>query len=759
MKESYTHTTPDRVNKFGDTVLHQALKKMFAGKASQEDIQHTWSLVNEYGGQGWLDIPNKYGETPLLWAVRTRDISLVSTVLKNHNGGTPVNPLQADQEGNTPWSEILTGVGKNKMAIIRLFDEHYGDELPYDWRDNHGNNLLHYCIVKARDSRALELQQFFTYLVEKGVDVNQANALNATVLGVAAYTLAQFSTKKADHKKRYVLAEVVTTLLRQHDKHRQRLSQRDVHGQTILHYLVQAQDLVLVKVLLGELYSEHLRQHALSSPSSHQAIDGHNDQGETPLITAVKTGNTDMVTLLLHQEHPANPHLSDSKGWQALHHATARGHYAIAKVLLQQGAYVGATTFEGETPRDLMERQPQQKKHSLRHSGKSKKDWQALLKRYQQPPLTTDVEKKTALLGWMCEDYYLMDTYSALLNRGSVDDRLAAAYQQYQGMYQGIYYHRSDLVAVYLSDAPTERLAPRRRPHSVLRLSRKKSHTALENPDVAPGWHAWLEKTQAPWQKELSAVNAAIHALEQHHQDLPAELEQLMHRHDVDVRSSLSDFIKRTHAFRIEKDTLVLGRHLYEQVLQRLANVRYLRKWLGSCGPYAIQHPEFRQAATLQMRDGFVPLPFEAANIEAYYRLIDACSVLMIPSSIVDAWGRETVLKNQGILKDLGQSIEAQSKQHDHDIPAKDYQWCFTLYDGLVDLYTALEGPSVEEKQPVEEAQKITSASAVVISIEKSKKAVNPHHLFSTSPTETAMNTDHTQDDSDQEAAGETCHK
>jgi quinoprotein dehydrogenase-associated probable ABC transporter substrate-binding protein len=72
------------------------------------------------------------------------------------------------------------------------------------------------------------------------------------------------------------------------------------------------------------------------------------DQGYTPLLTAVRNRNSDMAELLL--EHGADPNLPDSDGATPLVHAINRNHVPSVELLVAKGADIGRVGREGYTP-------------------------------------------------------------------------------------------------------------------------------------------------------------------------------------------------------------------------------------------------------------------------------------------------------------------------------------------------------------------------------------------------------------------------
>ena len=74
-----------------------------------------------------------------------------------------------------------------------------------------------------------------------------------------------------------------------------------------------------------------------------------NHQGATPLLAATQNGHTDICGLLLAHGSDVNEVTLQAKG-TALHLAAARGHEALAEVLLSWGASVDPQDHVGATP-------------------------------------------------------------------------------------------------------------------------------------------------------------------------------------------------------------------------------------------------------------------------------------------------------------------------------------------------------------------------------------------------------------------------
>ena len=82
------------------------------------------------------------------------------------------------------------------------------------------------------------------------------------------------------------------------------------------------------------------------------SVDVRSDEGATPLMTNVQSGDLAKVSFLL--DRGADPNARDHRGFTSLHRAAEMGHQELVELLLQRGADVNPEA-EGHTPRSLAE--------------------------------------------------------------------------------------------------------------------------------------------------------------------------------------------------------------------------------------------------------------------------------------------------------------------------------------------------------------------------------------------------------------------
>ena len=265
----------------------------------------------------------------LLQACKNNKKSVVQTFLKR--GGIDVN--KRDESGNTP---LIYACLKNARDLVKMLLENGADA-------NLGNqrNLmpLHFA-AETGNSEIIAL------LTEAGADVNCTDNDGVTPLMVmaqhgktdAAIKFIQnpdIDIKIKDHDSRMAvdyatssgLRELVKALTQAEEEH------TDTYGNTTLHHACWNEQGEVVKVLLEK---------------DKDSVNKLNDEGESPLMLAVKKSNLVITELLLKAD--AKPDCADLNGVMPLHIAAGNGDLYVGRALLAAGAGVDGKTAEGLTP-------------------------------------------------------------------------------------------------------------------------------------------------------------------------------------------------------------------------------------------------------------------------------------------------------------------------------------------------------------------------------------------------------------------------
>lgn len=109
---------------------------------------------------------------------------------------------------------------------------------------------------------------------------------------------------------------------------------RDEDGRTLFHTAAANGHLELLELLAGS--------------GATKVADKQDDEGWTPLHSAVSSGREKVVAALL--ELGVNADTTNSGGQTPLHYAASKGHLAILRLLLKAGARVNAKDKTGSTP-------------------------------------------------------------------------------------------------------------------------------------------------------------------------------------------------------------------------------------------------------------------------------------------------------------------------------------------------------------------------------------------------------------------------
>jgi ankyrin repeat protein len=300
------------------------------------------------------DLPDRYGQTPLCFAMRAGQTQVVKLLLAYHaNPNAPLNrqsretPLQfAVRSANLPMVSILIAGGADVNA-----------------KGPGGSTALHFAVADVH-------LDMIRLLIEKGADVNcrdgeGTSPLDEAVwdgsLDAAAVLLAHGARLNESHTKTGATpineasyrgnASVVEYLLQFHpdlgipDKRGYSpldnairmakedsallLLQAEVKGREAPQDLGKAMDAAIRKD--ESLLVDSLLQHGVP-------LGGTLPSGYTPLDAAAFVGATKVARLLL--ENGADPNIAGPDGTTALEDASLKGSVSIVSVLLDHGALV-----------------------------------------------------------------------------------------------------------------------------------------------------------------------------------------------------------------------------------------------------------------------------------------------------------------------------------------------------------------------------------------------------------------------------------
>lgn len=264
----------------------------------------------------------------LLQACKNNKKSVVQTFLKR--GGVDVN--KRDESGNTPLIYVCM---KSARDLVKLLLDAGADANLANQRDQ---MPLHFA-AETGNSEIIAL------LTAAGAEVNCTDVNGVTPLMVMA------QRGRTDAALKFLQNPDVDTTLKDNDNHMaidyatasglrelvKALSKEEAHtdasGNTTLHHACWNEQGEVVKVLLEQ---------------DKDSVNKVNDDGETPLLLAVRRSNLVITQLLL--DAGADAQRADINGVLPLHIAAGGGDLFVAKALIAAGADVNAKTTEGQTP-------------------------------------------------------------------------------------------------------------------------------------------------------------------------------------------------------------------------------------------------------------------------------------------------------------------------------------------------------------------------------------------------------------------------
>ena len=285
-----------------------------------------------------VNIRSKQGQTPLHAAVEAGKIGAVRQLLA-HGADVSTN----FHSGNTSLHFAATS------DIVEALLEAGAD---VNAKDEEGNTCLHFLFtVNHQPIQPSDIEKTFDLLMRYGANINARNEAGSSVLHRALWAESPLVTKilssGADPNAveyagpsplgiaaRNDLQTAFEELLnRGADIH-----WKDARGWTLFHYA--SSDLYFVR--RPEPYKQ-LLERGLSP-------DTPDNNGDTPLLLAVKRGNLESVTFLLNVGADANA--NDKEGLTRLQHLSVRSYQSgttIVKELIMHGADINLKDASGDT--------------------------------------------------------------------------------------------------------------------------------------------------------------------------------------------------------------------------------------------------------------------------------------------------------------------------------------------------------------------------------------------------------------------------
>lgn len=264
-----------------------------------------------------------------LQACKNNQKSVVQTFLKR--GGVDVN--KRDESGNTP---LIYACLKNARDLVKILLENGADATLANQR----NRMPLHFAAETGNSEIIAL------LIGAGADVNCTDSDGITPLMLmaqngrtdAALKFIQnpdIDIKIKDNDNRMAIDYATTAGLRELVKALSDTEEEhtDAFGNTTLHHACWNNQAEVVRILLEK---------------DRDGVNQVNDEGESPLMLAVRRSNLVIAEMLLAAD--AEVDCANINGTMPLHIAADGGDFFMGKALLAAGASVNGKTADGQTP-------------------------------------------------------------------------------------------------------------------------------------------------------------------------------------------------------------------------------------------------------------------------------------------------------------------------------------------------------------------------------------------------------------------------
>lgn len=276
-----------------------------------------------------LKSADMYGETPLFWAAKTGDLSLVTTLVTLGADVNEVNQIT----GETP---IIAAAKNGNVDMIDLLIK---NGAKVEAKDRLGNNIIAAAVSSGKS-------QVFSNLLKAGfsIDPNTASSLLVSAanagdfwtvkqllqLGASVNYQGAYGESALMAATKSGKAEIVSTLI----EHGAKVNLADAAGRTALHMAAQTGSREICKTLI----------------SAGSDINARNARGNTSLMFASFADKLDILEELLSAGARVND-INDA-GYSALLFAAGVDgiNPAIVNLLVEKGADVNQTARDGLTP-------------------------------------------------------------------------------------------------------------------------------------------------------------------------------------------------------------------------------------------------------------------------------------------------------------------------------------------------------------------------------------------------------------------------
>jgi len=299
----------------------------------------------EHGGD--CNTKNNNGLSLLMLAIDKSNYNMVKYLLQNPN----INIYENDINGNSP---LIKAIGQNNIDLVKLLIDYCirnKIKIDINGKDSNGN----YPLIKAINQNNFDIVFLLVnYGIKNNIDMN--------IININGNTPLTLSYKQGHLKIFKYLIKFIN------------INQKDTCGNTIIYYVIDNQDIEMVKNLISigadinlkNVFNNSVLDHAISQGNIEMVkvllendnilLNEVNSQGETPLISIIKTIDYEMeekeeiINALIKKGSKVN--VIDKYGNSPLIYALRNNYSSISKQLIKAGAFINIKNNEGLSPLD-----------------------------------------------------------------------------------------------------------------------------------------------------------------------------------------------------------------------------------------------------------------------------------------------------------------------------------------------------------------------------------------------------------------------